>query len=327
VLLYAATAVRPLQWMESLAVLYGGLMVIEALFYEANVLVFNGYRLAKKGKLQIVLSHRRLVITSLQNYATIIFWFALFYRHWQHLYTVQPSYDGDRILTWLALSFKTMTGFGHVSVEAQTVGAGGLLLAQAAIGVSMALLIVVSFVRLLPKPGTRDYWESSTQNEDERTLLELARVRKDRKMSNEDKSHDAFDMLCWVTSATLAVRLSDAIRRDKPPDRQTQYALAAIVGSLAIGALCLGFAYQLFSSGTVATFHPHVPAVTWTVITACPGGIFLCCGSLLVLAGIVIGVCAATRAAPDSHSESNTNAGEGTSGDSNQDQDSTQHTA
>lgn len=211
ILLYLATAPPSLRWLQSIAVLCGALMVIEALFYEADVLVFNGYRLAKEGRRQTVLSHRRLVITSLQNYAAIIVWFALFYRHWQDLYKVDPFYAGDRILTWLALSFKTMTGFGHVSVEAGTAWAGALLLAQAAIGVSMALLIVVGFVRLLPKPGTKNYWESSSLLDDEQSLVELVKMRKDGNMSDKDQSKDPFDMVCWVLAASVAARLPKAM--------------------------------------------------------------------------------------------------------------------
>jgi hypothetical protein len=293
ILLYLTTASSHLRWLESIAVLYGGLMVVEALFYEMNLLVFAGYQAAKTGKPHRVLSHRRLVITSLQNYATMIFWFALFYRHWQNLYKVEPFYAGDQILTWLALSFKTMTGFGQVSVEAQTLSADALLLAQAAIGVSMALLIVVSFVRLLPKPGTRDYWESSTLVDDEQSLVELAEMGKDGNMARKHEAKDAFDLWCSLAAATLALRMTDAIKREKPPDAARSYALTAIIGALSVGALCLAFAYHLFSSGTVVRLHQHTPIGAWTVGNACPGCIFLLMGFLLVLAAIVVAVCAA----------------------------------
>jgi hypothetical protein len=290
ILLYLATAPPSLRWLQSIAVLCGALMVIEALFYEADVLVFSGYRLAKEGRRQTVVSHRRLVITSLQNYAAIIVWFALFYRYWRYLYTVKPFYAHDQILTWLALSFKTMTGFGHVSVEVETVWAGGLLLAQAAIGVSMALLIVVSFVRLLPKPGTRDYWESSTLSDDEQTLVELVKMRKDGNMSDKDQSKDPFDMLCWVLAASVAARLPKAIETDKPTDRAKPYALAAILGSLFIGALCLGFAYQLFFGSTGLTVRGYGPTAGWAAPNVCPGMLFFVLGVALVGMGVGLAV-------------------------------------
>ncbi len=288
VMLYLTTAARPLHWLESIAVLYGVLMVIEAVFYETNLLVFNAYREAKRGRPYSVLSHRRLVITSLQNYTAIIFWFALFYRHWQYLYTVKPSHGTDRILTWLALSFKTMTGFGHVQVEATTLWAGALLLVQGAIGVSMALLIVVSFVRLLPKPGTKDLSESATPPNDEQSLIELLKMRKDGNMSDKDQSKDPFDMLCWVLAASVAARLPKAIETDKPTDRAKPYALTAILGSLAIGALCLGFAYQLLSNGTVLQLHRRAPIGAWTAAYACPGWVLLAIGCVLVGGGFLM---------------------------------------
>jgi hypothetical protein len=293
-LLFVATATPPLQWLESIAVVYGGLMVTEALFYEINVLVFSAYRAAKNGRLQVVLSHRRLVITSLQNYATIIFWFALFYRHWQHLYTVKPSHGTDQLLTWLALSFKTMTGLGHVSVEPQTMWAHGLLFTQAAIGVSMALLIVVSFVRLLPKPGTRDFWESFMSTADERGLAELAKMGRNGNMpNNEEPQHALANILHLLATGILALGLSRTVKPEEVPDKARPYALTAIVGSLLIGALCLGFAYQLFSGGSVATLHRHGPIVAWAAGNICPGCLFLAIGFALLVAGLGMATIAA----------------------------------
>jgi len=254
ILLYVATATAPLQWLESIGVAYGGLMVLEALFYEADLLVFHSYRSAKKGELHSVLSYRRLVITSLQNYCAIIFWFALFYRHWDAWFAVEGSHDVDRVVTWLALSFKTMTGLGHISVEASNLWGNILLLTQAAIGVSMALLIVVSFVRLLPKPGTKDYWESSRPPLDEPSLAKLANMGRDGKMPRKNEPLCApDDMLRALVTGTIALGLWRATEPAEVPDKQRSYALAAIVGPLATGALCLGFAYQLSSMAADAS--------------------------------------------------------------------------
>ena len=257
ILLYLATATPPLQWLESIAVAYGGLMVVEALFYEADLLVFHGYRSAKKGELHSVLSHRRLVITSLQNYCAIIFWFALFYRHWDAWFAVKGSHGVDRVVTWLALSFKTMTGLGHISVEATTLWADILLLAQAAIGVSMALLIVVSFVRLLPKPGTKAYWESPRYWPHTRRVIQPS-TRERSGIVSEKK---------------------------EPP-----YAIAAIIGSLTVGAINLGFAYQLFSHGGMAALHGHPPLGAWTCANAWPAVLFFVLGVALVGSGIGLAV-------------------------------------
>ena len=165
IFLFLATSAENLWWFEWLAVRYGGLILIEGFFYEVNVLVFNGYRAAKKGEWQRVLSHRRLVVASLQNYVAIIFWFAMFYRHWYAGFIpVPPAPNVPAVpthpwLTWLRLSFHTMTSFGDPPMAPTETWTILLTLAQSAIGVFMALLIVVSFVRLLPEPGSKTRFE------------------------------------------------------------------------------------------------------------------------------------------------------------------------
>ena len=156
--LFLATSAQSLRWLEWIAVGYGGIIVIEGFFYEVDLLMFGGYRKAKKGEWYYVLSHRRLVVTSLLNYVAIIFWFAMFYRHWTVGFRPIPP---DRLLTWLRLSFHTMTSFGNSPVAPCDGNTWTILLtlAQSAIGVFMGLLIVVSFVRLLPEPGTRTPFE------------------------------------------------------------------------------------------------------------------------------------------------------------------------
>lgn len=292
--LYVATAPPSLRWLESIAVAYGGLMVIEAFFYEINVLIFGGYRAAKRGEPHNVLSHRRLVITSLMNYAAIIFWFALFYRHWQHRFVVELSHHADRILTWLALSFNTMTGFGHVQVEATTQWADGLLLLQTAIGVAMALLIVVSFVRLLPKPGTKDPWEARAGSMGEGSLNELARMGKERNMTGKDELRCALgDDLCSLAAGMVALGMWRAVKPERTSDKALPYALAAILGSMAIGAVCLGFAYQFFSIIASGDLARPLSAGDWILLGASPGWIFLVIGCLLVSAGLAMAAVAA----------------------------------
>ena len=165
ILLFLICPAPSLWWLEWIAVRYGGLLVIEAFFYEVNLLLFAGYRGAKKGSRQYVLSHRRLVVTSLQNYVAIIFWFAIFYRHWATGFTHilltpdVPPLAPCRFLIWLQLSFHAMTSFGYSPVAPSETWTILLTLAQSAIGVFMALLILASFVRLLPRPGTKTRFE------------------------------------------------------------------------------------------------------------------------------------------------------------------------
>lgn len=169
VILFLICAVPGLRWLELICIGYGPFRVVEAFVYQINVLVFNPYRRAKrrvfggfrapkKPGWRPVLSLRRLVVMSLQNYAEIIFWFALFYRHWGSWFKPIDALaiPLDPFLTWLNLSFATMTTFGYPSVSpARTCGIF-LILAQSAIGVFMALLILAGFISLLPPHKTRD---------------------------------------------------------------------------------------------------------------------------------------------------------------------------
>ncbi len=165
IFLFLTTSAESLRWLEWAAVRYGGLIVIEGFLYEVDILVFSGYRAAKKRKWQRVLSHRRLVITALQNYVGIIVWFALFYRHWSSGFAALTSAPGASSaatgpwLTWLWLSFCTMTSFGDPPVAPTETWTLLLTLVQSVIGVFMALLVVVSFVRLLPEPGSKTRFE------------------------------------------------------------------------------------------------------------------------------------------------------------------------
>lgn len=158
-LLLSVPSTRCLEW---LAVRYGALMAFEAFVYEINLLVFEGYRLAGRPKAPgrplgvPVLSFRRLVVTSLQNYAAIIFWFALIYRHWGDSFTPWMNIPLDPLVTWLNLSFTTMTSFGYPTVGPNDNWAVLLTLAQSAIGVVMVLLILTGFIGFLPPPFTKD---------------------------------------------------------------------------------------------------------------------------------------------------------------------------
>lgn len=166
-LLFELGCIASLDWIEWVAVRYGGLMVVEAFVYEINLLVFGGHRAAKSNmsggmraprrplKLR-VLSFRRLMVMSLQNYVAIIFWFALFYRHWSSSFKPSMSVPVDSFATWLNLSFSTMTTFGYATVSPNDTWAILLTLAQSGIGVFMALLILASFISLLPPPMTMD---------------------------------------------------------------------------------------------------------------------------------------------------------------------------
>jgi hypothetical protein len=165
IFLFLTASTPSLGWLEWLAVGYGGIIVVEGFLYEVDLLMFGGYRKAREGQWHYVLGHRRLVATSLLNYVAIIFWFAIFYRHWAGGFAWipqgpdSPAIPTDRFLAWLRLSFYTMTSFGDSPIGPSDMGTSLLTLAQSAIGVFMALLIIASFVRLLPEPGSRTRFE------------------------------------------------------------------------------------------------------------------------------------------------------------------------
>ena len=151
------------------AVIYGGLRVFEVLTYLINVLLFAEYRHKKKEyeerkKGEIYTSpyalrgYRRIVILLLHNYAEIIFWFALFYRHWDWAFVTGRAYLNS-FFGALNFSFVTMTRFGYTAIYPMETSSHVLVFIQSAIGLFMVLLILARFISLLPKPKTLDEFE------------------------------------------------------------------------------------------------------------------------------------------------------------------------
>jgi hypothetical protein len=256
IFLFLVTAAEGLWWVEWLAVRYGALILIEGFCYEVNVLVFSGYRAAKNGRWQRVLSHRRLVITSLQNYVAIIFRLALFYRHWFAGFTPAPSVPNTPSiathpwLTWLALSFHTMTGFGDAPVAPTETRTILLTLAQSSIGVFMALLIVVSFVRLLPEPGSKTRFEQQPPP---------YYPTYDPSARSKERHSGRSPAMSSISKESLA--------------------LCAAIGGFLIAALSLLLGYSLFSALTVEA--------GWAAEVNC------CVGAGLVVFGVVATLLAA----------------------------------
>ena len=76
------------------AAVYASVRVFEIAVYQINVVLFDAYRHAKAGGIASpVKGYRRLVVLILQNYAEIVFWFAI-------LYSVNASHfpvDGNAV--------------------------------------------------------------------------------------------------------------------------------------------------------------------------------------------------------------------------------------
>jgi len=253
ILLFVATAADRLWWLEWLGIRYGALIVVEGFFYEVDLLLFQGYRAAKERTWQRVLSHRRLVVTSLQNYVAIIFWFALFYRHWSTGFT--PSSDMASIpihpwLTWLRLSLNTMTSFGQAPMVPTETWTILLTMAQTAIGVFMALLIVVSSVRLLPQPGSWTRFEQEPP-----------------------PYHPIYDP--GTTSEKCPSRRSPM----KSSVTKESLAMAAAVGAFSLAGLSLLLGYFVLSSAVPC-------AGCWTDPELVGGGVFVLIGAGLASYGL-----------------------------------------
>jgi len=157
VLLLICSALN-LYWGEAIAVGWGMIRVFEVLIYQINVLLFDEYRAKKAGKPYALRGYRRIVILLLHNYVEIIFWFALFYHHWDWAFeTGKASFDS--IPGVLNFSFVTMTTFGYTTIFPKETLGNILTLTQSAIGLFMALLILARFISLIPTPKTLDEFE------------------------------------------------------------------------------------------------------------------------------------------------------------------------
>jgi hypothetical protein len=165
VLCLLASAAPGVQSWEFFLALIGAYSIFEALVVQVNVLVFSGYRKGTEGGRHEVKSYRRLVLTSLHNYAEIIVWFALFYRN------LEWAFSSGRLPInsfWVSLNFSfcTMTTFGYTQVTPSSYLGIAVTLIQSTIGLLMVLLILSGFISLLPPPFTKDEAE-----QDEHTAL------------------------------------------------------------------------------------------------------------------------------------------------------------
>lgn len=147
-----------LNWGEAIAVGWGLIRVFEVLIYQINVVLFDEYRRKKAGKPYAVRSFRRIVILLLHNYVEIIFWFALFYRHWDWAFETGRAYLNS-FFDALKFSFATMTKFGYTTIYPTETCGEVLVFSQSAIGLFMVLLFLARFISFLPKPKTLDEFE------------------------------------------------------------------------------------------------------------------------------------------------------------------------
>lgn len=142
---------------ETLLVAYAAIRTFEIAIYQSNVLLFDAYRKRKAGERYQVRGLRRLVLLLLHNYAELILWFGIIFRHLS--VDIEPVADS----WWKAfsMSFTTISGFGATSTQSVTALGEVTLQIEAVIGFVMALLILARFISLIPEPETADEFEKN----------------------------------------------------------------------------------------------------------------------------------------------------------------------
>lgn len=158
-----------IRFWEAIAMVWGGLRVVDLLIYLINVLLFNDYRAKKierqkqqKGEIyttpHALRGYRRIVILLLHNYVELIFWFALFYRNLDWAFQASRV-SVNSFFGALNFSFFVMTTFGYNNIYPKETCGNVLVFTQSVIGLFMILLILTRFISLIPKPKTLDEFE------------------------------------------------------------------------------------------------------------------------------------------------------------------------
>jgi hypothetical protein len=137
---------------------YGAIRVFETIVDQVNVLLFDEYRARRAGIPYAVISFRRLVILLLHSYFEMLFWFALFYLHFNQSFEAGPT-KLHTPLQAIAYSFYTLTTFGYADTTPIDQLGYILVLSESIVGLFMALVILARFLSLLPSPETLDQLE------------------------------------------------------------------------------------------------------------------------------------------------------------------------
>lgn len=154
----SVSSVPQIKWWEIILLSYGGIRIFEIAIYQINVLLFDQYRVEKKGEKYALRGYRRIIILLLHNYVEILFWFALFYRNLDFLFD-SKHISLNSVSGSLYFSLVTMSTLGYGDIIPTDTAGLIFCFAQISIGIFMALLIITRFVSLLPRPETLDEYE------------------------------------------------------------------------------------------------------------------------------------------------------------------------
>jgi len=148
-----------IKWWEWLLISYGVLEIYNVFVYHVNVVFFDEYRARKAGEPFRIRSYRRMLICLLHNYFEIIFLFAMFYRILEFCFE-SGSICPNSVLGSLYFSVVTMSTLGYGDIT--PLNKWGVIICgfQTLIGLFMVLVMLASFIRLLPIAKSMDWLES-----------------------------------------------------------------------------------------------------------------------------------------------------------------------
>ena len=135
---------------------YGFLRTFEIVVYQANVLLFDGYRAVVTGRAYYLEGYRRIVLLLLHNYFEIIFWLACSYNVMAADFGHKWENGAGTFLGGIYSSFITMTTFGDFDLLPKTNFAAAVLLFHATVGLFMTMLSIARFISLIPTPKSAD---------------------------------------------------------------------------------------------------------------------------------------------------------------------------
>jgi len=139
--------------LEYVVLFYGAAEIWEIIIVQTNVLLFDRLRKEKGGEKYFVQSPVRSTIYAVLNYATILFWYALYYKNYhcsfESEYVSLHTFAGA---TYFSLVTMSTLGFGDIVPRDQF---GAFLCAsQTVLGVFMAILVLARLMSVLPRPSS-----------------------------------------------------------------------------------------------------------------------------------------------------------------------------
>ncbi len=127
--------------------------VYESLVILTHSVLFGRIQAEKENREQKLLSPERNVLYALHTYAAMLFWFAIYYIKFDHLfYYRQAGFGLDSLWRSLYFSVVTMSTLGYGDIVPMTPVGAFLVISQTLIGVFLALIILGAFISWMKPP-------------------------------------------------------------------------------------------------------------------------------------------------------------------------------